>query len=141
MIPSVARKQNSFLFIFRGGKDIWTIKLMNSRIQDVTRFVKFKVWEQMLFCVLHKENKKTKNRTQTPETKSKAEDWPSESGALNRDRCFCRVDGLHYGNIRGCAAHLSNSFSEADTCGGGRSPLLSSGPLKTLKSAARNPND
>lgn len=60
---------------------------------------------------------------------TKTADWPSETAALNHDRCFCSVDGLNYCNIRGSGAHLSASFVESDTRRGGCSPLFSRGQL------------
>lgn len=79
------------------------------------------VWEQLLFCTLQEKKGETEHKRQR---QSKREEWPSESAALNHDRCFCSADGLNYCNIRGSGAHLSASFVESDTRGGGCSPLL-----------------
>lgn len=103
---------------------------MDSRIRDVARDLSISkcLGTTALLYATGRKKGETEHKRQR-QRQSKTEDWPLESAALNHDRCFCSVDGLNYCNIRSSGAHLSASFVESDTRGGGCSPLFSRGQL------------
>lgn len=101
---------------------------MDSRIRDVARDLSNSKCLGTT-ALLYTEGRKKGETEHKCQRQSKTEDWPSESAALNHDRCFCSMDGLNYCNIRGSGAHLSASFVESDTRRGGCSPPFSRGQL------------